>query len=171
MSRKVLGRILIAVAIVIGAGLAWLIIGRLTARTIDGIPCVAGEELTYHVHAHLTILDGGQRYEPPGNTGISLLHLCLYWLHTHDSSGMIHIEAPHRIKPTLGQFFDIWGEPLSRRQVWHFSVKPGQSMRVYVGTQLYRGDPRAIRLHAHTIVTLEIGPAFIPVPSVKWNGL
>ena len=162
---------MIAIALVVGAGFAWLLIGRWTAPKIDGIPCVATEELTYHVHAHLSIVDGGQQSTPPGNTGISLLHLCLYWLHTHDSSGMIHIEAPHRIAPTLGNFFDIWGEPLSRQRVSHFAVNPGQTMRVYVGKQMYRGDPRAIKLLAHSIVTVEIGPPFIPVKSVHWNGL
>jgi hypothetical protein len=170
MSRKTLGRILIALTIVIGAGLAWLIIGRLTAPKVDGVPCVATEQLNYHVHAHLTIVDGGQHYTPPGNIGISLLHLCLYWLHTHDDSGIIHIEAPNPIIPTLGNFFDIWGQPLSRRQVWHFSVNPGQSMRVYVGKRLYQGNPRAIKLLKHTIVTIQIGPPFIPVPAVNWHG-
>jgi hypothetical protein len=169
--RRILGRVLIVGAIVIAAGITWLIVGRLTAPTVDGIPCVSSEQLNYHVHAHLSIIDGGKQYTIPGNTGISLLHLCLFWLHTHDDSGIIHIEAPHRITPTLGQFFDIWGQPLSRTHVARFTVSPGQSMRVYVGTNLYRGNPRAITLHAHTIVTIEVGPPFIPVPRVNWNGL
>jgi hypothetical protein len=171
MRRKVLARFLIAIAVVVGAGFAWVIIGRLTAPKIDGIPCVASEQLTYHVHAHLTIVDSGKRYTPPGNIGISLLHLCLYWLHTHDDSGIIHIEAPNQIAPTLGNFFDIWGQPLSRRQVWHFTVNRGHSMRVFVGHQLITGDPRSIKLFFHTIVTVEIGPPFVAVPQVNWHGL
>ena len=42
---------------------------------------------------------------------------CLYWLHTHDSTGVVHIESPVQRGYTLGQFFDVWGRPLSATQV------------------------------------------------------
>jgi hypothetical protein len=41
----------------------------------------------------------------------------MYWIHTHDSTGWIHVEAPRKIRATLGQFFDVWGQPLSREKV------------------------------------------------------
>lgn len=164
-------RIVIIITAVVLAGVVLVAVGRATAKSIDSIPCVGSEQVTYHVHAHLTIvLNGTRRYYPPEGVGISLLHLCLYWLHTHDASGIIHIEAPHRIAPTLGNFFDIWGQPLSRRHVWHFTVPPGSPMRVYVGRRLYHGDPRRIMLFFHTKVTIEIGPRFIPPPAPNWEG-
>ena len=45
-----------------------------------------------------------------------LIHL----LHTHDGSGIIHVELPQTVSavPTLGNFFTIWGEPLGPSQVW-----------------------------------------------------
>lgn len=47
----------------------------------------------------------------------------LHLLHTHDGSGIIHVELPHAVAtpPTLGDFFTIWGEPLNPGQVWTFS--------------------------------------------------
>src|SRR3954451_23322185 len=88
------------------------------APRIDGIPCVQ-EMLNYHVHSPLSINAAGKPVTVPANVGIKIGNSfsCLYWLHTHDSSGLIHVEAPHVIHPTLGQFFDVWGQMLSRTQV------------------------------------------------------
>lgn len=38
-------------------------------------------------------------------------------LHTHDSSGIIHVESTEFRNYTLGQFLDIWGIPLEGREV------------------------------------------------------
>jgi hypothetical protein len=166
--RRLLLALLILVVVVAGG----ITVARATSRSIDGIGCDFSEAGTYHVHAHLAILvDGRAVAGPPADTGIHIEHLCLYWLHTHDSTGIIHIEAPRRISPTLGQFFDIWGQPLSRRRVATHPVGAGQMLRVFVGPTLYRGDPRAIKLYEHTKVTLEIGPPFVAPPPVQWQGL
>lgn len=165
-------RLLVALSILtvlIGGG---IIVARVTSQPIDGISCDFSEGATYHVHAHLALLlDGKPAAGPPANTGIHLEHLCLYWLHTHDATGIIHIEAPHRFSPTLGNFFDIWGQPLRRGRVATHVVPTGQSLRVYVGPTVYYGNPRAIPLYEHTRVTLEIGPPFVTPPNVDWHGL
>jgi hypothetical protein len=140
------------------------------AKTIDGVPCDAGMDQSYHVHAHVTILDAGKQLLIPANTNINLDAGCVYWLHTHDTSGIIHIEAPHKITPTLGTFFDIWGQPLSRHRVATALVQPGQSMRVYVDLKPYAGNPHNILLRAHTTVTIEIGPPFQPPKPYKFTG-
>jgi len=128
------------------------------ARIIDGIPCNA-ENVTYHEHAHLDILDRGTQVVVPANTGI-VDNTCLYWLHTHDNSGEIHMEMPRYRPVTLGNFFDVWGQPLSRTRAAQAVVKPSESMRVYVNLKRYYGDPRAITLHRHTLITIEVGPPF-----------
>jgi hypothetical protein len=165
-------RLLVAGLILIVLVLGGIALARLTSKPIDGIGCDVAEGATYHVHAHLAIVVGEKAVAgPPANTGIHIEHLCLYWLHTHDTSGIIHIEAPHRISPTLGNFFDIWGQPLSRQRVADHVVGAGQALQVYVGPTLYSGNPRSIPLYEHTKVTLEIGPPFIDPPSVNWQGL
>ena len=49
---------------------------------------------------------GSQFDNQPGNSGpqdfISVLH-------THDASGLVHVEAPDTRVYTLGLFFDVWG--------------------------------------------------------------
>jgi hypothetical protein len=37
---------------------------------------------------------------------------CIYWLHTHDETGIIHIESPIKKDFILGQFFDLWKKKL-----------------------------------------------------------
>lgn len=146
------------------------VVGTLStqARIIDGIPCNA-ENVTYHEHAHLEILDRGTQIVVPANTGI-MDNTCLYWLHTHDNSGEIHMEMPRYRPVTLGTFFDVWGQPLSRTRAAQAVVKPGESMRIYVNHKVYRGDPRAIILHRHTLITVEVGPPFEKPSAFNFQG-
>jgi hypothetical protein len=147
-----------------------IVLARATSRSIDGIPCDFASSATYHVHAHLTFVVRGRTSYPPANVGFRYLHLCLYWLHTHDASGIIHIEAPRPIGPSLKAFFDIWGQPLSRRIAGQYAVPRGESMQVFVGNRLFAGDPARIRLFNHTAVTIEIGPPFPPPPPPDFRG-
>ena len=83
---------------------------------------------------------------------------CLYWIHTHDGSGVIHIEAPDIAPPqggpfTLGMFFDIWGQPLERNNVGGLAGP----VAAYVNGTKYDGDLHAIPLGAHQQIVLVIG--------------
>ena len=129
-------------------------------QPVDGIPCEGGEQLTYHVHVVLRILVNGAGRTVPAAIGIvnpgrvrfgSIAQGdCFYWLHTHDSTGMIHVEAPIARPFTLGTFFDIWGQPLSETQVsdWTGTVTAD------VGDREVPGDPRAIPLVEGTTINL-----------------
>jgi hypothetical protein len=127
-----------------------------TAPEISGIECDVNEFTTYHVHAHLNIRIGGRLYLPPANVGI--LPTCLYWLHTHQGQGVIHIEAPAPTMFTLGQFFDVWGQPLSSTQVLDATVGQGRSLFMFIDGQPYDGDPRAIELGNLVSIELQVGP-------------
>ncbi|MGD1838197.1 MAG: hypothetical protein ACPKPY_09090 [Nitrososphaeraceae archaeon] len=75
---------------------------------IMGIKCESMEHSAYHIHTHLLIFIDGRSLDIPANIGISLDDNCLYWLHTHQNDGIIHIESPTNTTFTLGQFFAIW---------------------------------------------------------------
>ena len=136
---------------------------------VDGIPCNSNEQLAVHYHAHLTILVAGSEAQVPANTGINQDQQCLYWMHTHDTSGIIHIEAPQSSatrKFKLGEFFDIWGQKLDRTHVGATTLGAGQQLVIYVDGKVYSGDPRQIVLGKHTQVVLEVTPpAVTPPPS------
>ena len=85
---------------------------------------------------------------------------CLYWIHTHDASGIVHIESPYNIAFTLGQFFDIWGQPLGSTRVASFNGP----VRAYVNGAAYNGDLHAIPLVTHQEITLEVDNPVVPPP-------
>jgi len=76
---------------------------------IDGIECDTVEHLTFHTHTQLNITINNQSYAIPAGIGI-VQDYCIYWLHTHDDSGLIHIESPVKREFTLGQFLSIWNK-------------------------------------------------------------
>jgi hypothetical protein len=74
--------------------------------SIDSIPCETQEYSTFHIHVHIDIFVKSQHIGIPAQIGIQ--NTCLYWLHTHTSDGIIHIESPKERDFTVGQFMDIW---------------------------------------------------------------
>jgi hypothetical protein len=130
---------------------------------IDGIHCEA-EMVQTHFHAHLALVQNGTTVPLPGGIGILQDRQCLYWLHTHAADGIIHIESPGTATFTLGQFFDIWGQPLSSTQAGPLRADPGAQLHVFVDGAPYPGDLRAIPLTPHELITIESG-AEVPPPA------
>ena len=146
--------------------------------TVDGIKCVTlGHEVVhYHTHTYLSVVvNGSMRRLPPG-LGITAPRLvenfssapfydlgignCLYWIHVHTNDNIVHVEAPQRERFTLGQLFDIWGQPLSATQVGP-AVGP---VTVYVDGQIVPGNPRDVLLLDLQTVQLDVGTRapFVP---------
>lgn len=143
-----------------------LAIGRI-GMPIDGIPCET-EMTRVHLHAHLSIFINGARMQLPGGIGIVSTRQggCLYWLHTHEPDGIIHVEsttpnAPQGGRYTLGMFFDIWGKRLSRNRIARFRGP----VTAFVDGSRYTGDPRGIPLRRHQRITLELGHPIVMPPN------
>ena len=69
------------------------------------LPCAGAS--SQHVHPYLRIVIDGSDVTVPATIGIS--GGCDEPLHTHDASGIIHVEAPNTsTQYTLGDFFQIW---------------------------------------------------------------
>jgi len=153
--------------------------GTTGTGTVDGIKCGSTEQLAYHIHAHLAVFVNGQSRALPGGIGIPGSQVvqssegpvanggqCIYWLHTHAPDGVIHIESPTQRIYTLGNFFDVWRQPLSASQVG------GASGKV---TALVNGKPwtkslRDIPLNPHAVVQLNVGAPAAPFQTVTWSG-
>lgn len=139
------------------------------AAAINGIGCnPGGEVVTYHQHAHLTLIHNGKQVAVPALIGFDVNHDCLFWVHTHQPSyGIIHEEAPYKIVPTLGTFFKIWNTPLTNKQIGIIKVAPGETIRTYVNGKPYSGSLAAIKLPRHADVVIEVGTTFVAPP--KFN--
>lgn len=145
---------------------------RPAAPPISGISCDAMEGNRLHIHQHLLILDHGQPVSIPPNVGQRPEMGCLYWLHTHTPDGIIHIEAPMSRTFTLGDFFNVWGQPLSRTEAASARAKTGQRLRIWVDGKPYTGDPRLIKLVPHADIVIEAGPPFPTPPRfTNWGTL
>ncbi len=144
---------------------------RAAAPTIDGIRCDEAEGVAFHIHQHLAIFDHGKTVPIPGDVGRPLAGRCLYWLHTHAAGGIIHVEAPVLQTFTLGQFFDVWGQPLSPTRVAAVRAKPGE-VRVFVGGRRFSANPRTAQLSEHADMVIEVGPPYtFPAPFTNWDQL
>ena len=133
------------------------------AEPIDGILCQSMEGSAYHVHTHVDMFVDGQQV--PLDAKIGVLGLCMYWTHTHDTSGIIHVESPELDKHfTLGNFFNIWGKKLSLEEFLDKKIDATHPLKVYVNGEEYKGNPRDIVLDAHKQITIVYGqpPANIP---------
>jgi hypothetical protein len=144
---------------------------------VDGIECSTSEQTLFHVHAHLTVFVNGAARQVPYGIGIPGARTdstpvgpfvgsgeCFYWLHTHAADGIIHIESPVERNYTLGDFFDVWGQPLSRSRV---GPAAGPVTALYDGER-YEGDPRAIPLTAHAQIQLEVGRPLVAPDAIRF---
>jgi hypothetical protein len=152
-------------------------------QSVDGIQCGPGEQLVEHTHARLTLFVNGHSEKVPYGVGIADPQLqqgiglpfvvsgaCISWLHTHTTDGIIHTEAPAKHTYTLGNFFDVWGQPLSSTQV---GPAKGTVTALYNG-RVWLGDPRDIRLTEHAQIQLEVGSPLVGpvrIPANDWAHL
>jgi len=141
-------------------------------QTIGGISCDAQEGQRIHIHQHLVILDHGKAVDIPPNVGQPSGKRCIYWLHTHTPDGFIHVEAPLDRSFTLGDFFTVWGQPLSRTTAASAHLAKGESLKVWVNGEPFAGDPRTIPLAAHADIVIQVGgPYGKPAPVKDWGRL
>lgn len=170
MSTKTNARLFSALLAAIG-----LLTGPLAAAPagtpVHGIRCDAMEGSAFHIHQHLTVLDHGRSVPVPEDVGRPIGAQCLYWLHTHTPDGLIHVEAPMIRAFSLGDFFDVWGEPLRRDDVAGARPKKNERVIVWLNGSRWNGDPRTVPLTAHADVTIEVGPPYAkPHAFSDWRG-
>jgi hypothetical protein len=162
------------VATPIGTGKAFrpapLSAGARDAQPVAGLRC--GAVTGRRFGAHIELFARGRVVVVPAGIGIAPPHRrdgayvdggrCHYPLRTREPTGVIEIE--HGTRASVGDLFDLWGQPLSRRRLAGFSG----DVRAAVGGREWRGDPRAIPLTPHAQIVLQVGPRIAPHPSYRF---
>ncbi|WP_231497172.1 hypothetical protein [Arthrobacter sp. MA-N2] len=134
-----------------------------------GLDILSAEGTAEHYHAHLDVLVDGKPVTVPADIGFSFgadgQANGISALHTHDTSGIIHIEAPTAgLKYTLGQVLSEWG-------VLDGKDATGAPHGGTVGWTAYvNGSKQAVPvadvvLKAHDEVVLSYGAVPSPLPS------
>ncbi len=133
---------------------------------VSKVPCGPTEVFTRHDHAHLTIVVRGELRAVPAFIGITSNSVC--WLHTHDTSGIIHIEAGDNRLLTLGDFFGVWGQALNKGVLDGETVRTSEQIQVRVNQQVVTGFPEALPLRDHDDIDLVLGPPFLQPQPYVW---
>jgi hypothetical protein len=131
-------------------------------QPINGISCDSVQHNNYHIHVHITIYINGKPIAIPQNIGIAPDGSCFYWLHTHDATGVIHIEAPQQESGlAVDDFVAVWqggfsalGFPpqLTVATGWKFFAN-GKPFISTGNAPLHT----EIVFHSHDAITLEYG--------------
>ena len=127
------------------------------ARTrAAGLQPLKAEALAYHIHSHLDVFKNGAPVVVPQYIGIDAQSdcstPCISPLHTHDTSGIVHVESPEKKDYTLAQFLTEWG----------MTLDPGAV--IYVDGARVPGGPDTVVLRDGEEIAIVMGtpPATIP---------
>ena len=151
-----------------------------------GLPLYKSELLFYHVHAHLDLFVDGQPTVVPAGIGIggdpnafvgkqngqqvagliggSCAKPCISPLHTHDESGVLHVENDKDRQINLGQLFTQWGVRFTTDCVGGYCA-PDKPYKVFVDGQPFTGDASTIVLKNFLEIAIVIGTAPAKIPS------
>lgn len=132
-----------------------------------GLSLTSTETLTVHYHSHLDVIVYGAAVPVPAGLGINVgLNNTapphgspgIAPLHTHDTSGILHIEAPAQATFTLGQLFTEWGIVVAPGQVGAYRTGDavGDTVTAYVNGAKYSGDPAGIVLKEHEEIAIVV---------------
>ena len=124
------------------------------------------EGAVQHFHAHLDVVDDGRPVEVPANLGIDPHRGLIAELHTHDDSGILHVESGSQtLTFTLGQLFTEWGVRLDVDDLGGLHADGAHPFHVYVDGRQVDGDPGQIQLANHQEIALVYGTPPASVPS------
>lgn len=119
------------------------------AARAAGLPMLSSEGALEHIHAHLDVLVDGRAVPVPAGIGIDRTRGSISPLHTHDDSGVIHIDSPARRQFSLGEFFSEWQVSLSADNIGALRATDSKAVQVFVNGKPQTGNPAAIPLGPH----------------------
>jgi len=137
---------------------------QLRLRAI-GLDPLREEGQVVHIHQHLDLYARGDHLTVPAQLGIDAGGGFISDLHTHDTTGIMHVESPTQRTFTLGQFFAVWGVPLSASCIGGLCKTGDKQLRTWVNGTPVTADPTRIVLDEHQEIVLAYGtPAQMPKP-------
>jgi hypothetical protein len=137
--------------------------GSGSGSAISGVGCAT--TVRHHIHSLVSIYQDGTRMAVPESIG---LKGCTYEMHTHDRTGIVHVETDMEKKFTLGQFFALWGQPIARAGV---AGLPGPARFYIIQNETltpYDGNPSDIEFAGHKEIVIITGTAPAEVPRHRW---
>lgn len=129
-----------------------------------GLPISDMSAMAQHIHAHLDVIVNGRPVPVPADIGVDPTNGQMSALHTHDATGLVHVESSDPIgRHTLGQLFNQWNVALDATRLGGLPADAGSTLRAFVDGVETAGNPAAIELRDHQQIALVYGPAGAPV--------
>jgi hypothetical protein len=129
-----------------------------------GLNALSAEALAFHIHQHLDIFVNGKKVTVPAFIGIDDGSF-ITELHTHDASGIMHVESATTKPYTLGQFISVWGVRLSKQCIGGYCATNAKPLRFYLNGKPYLGNPNNLILKNHQEIAVVYGKAPKKIPS------
>lgn len=135
---------------------------------IGGLVCSRREAPRWGAHLELfargrvVIVPAGIGVAPPVRKhGVYVFSgRCTYPARTREPTGVIEVARIDSV--TLGDFFSVWGRPLTSRRLLGFQAPAGEPVRAYVNGRRWPEDVRAIPLDRHAEIVIEIESSIPP---------
>lgn len=125
-----------------------------------GLSALGTEGTVIHIHQHLDVYVNGKKATVPALIGIDD-NAFLTELHTHDNSGILHVESPTNRDFVLGQVFGEWGVKLTAGCISTLCGK----LSWYVNGKKMTGNPAQLVLKAHQEIVIVSGKKPPKIPS------
>src|SRR3989344_5874306 len=116
--------------------------------------CTTDPRTIMHIHPEVGITIDGQKQELPENIGVTAA--CMRPIHTHDATGVIHIESPVVRDFTLEEFFRVWDKPFNRELLFDKTVDADHRIVMTVdGTPSEEFGDLVLRDHQQVVISYE----------------
>jgi hypothetical protein len=138
--------------------------GRIGALNLQAL---SKEALAFHIHQHLDVYVDGTHVTLPQFLGFGFYPATnkaqfITEMHTHDSSGLIHVESAHHLNYVLGQLFGEWGVRLTSKCLGSYTGSCN-NLQWWVNGKKRVGNPARLILKPHQEIVISTGK---PPPSI-----
>jgi hypothetical protein len=129
--------------------------GQLPTR-LNAMNLPVQSDVVYHVHAMLRVYVNGKQIQVPSQIGIDPQGQYIAPLHTHDASGVVHLEANQVYPFTLGQVFTVWGVKFTDTQIGSYFSNGTSSLAAYANGKRI-ADPVNYKMRPHDLIVVGYG--------------
>ena len=130
--------------------------------TALGLPA---EGTTMHEHADVEIFVHGSKESVPTDIGIDASKGTIQSIHTHDDTGLVHLESSQSREFTLGEFFGVWGVRFTPSCLGAYCNEGNNRLQVFVDGEEVNGSLQDVQLDDQTVIVVTYGtPTELPDP-------
>jgi hypothetical protein len=131
-------------------------------RCVAPGPVLSAAHVEVFAAGHVVVIPAGIGFAPPLSRHGAYVNggRCAYPVRTMAPTGVVLMEAARAV--TLGRFFALWGQPLSRTTVAGFPAASGAAVSLFIDGSRWRGDPSLAPMAPWSQIAIEVGPRVSP---------